>query len=85
MRVGREPWRRFTPLLAARRVRVLRVLGVAYLLFDLLLAWQAERGQPMLRPDSLTLEALAVLIGLTGCGVALVLSRTADNHREQMT
>jgi hypothetical protein len=76
---------RFTPLLAARRARVLRVLGVAYLLFDLLVAWQAERGQPMLRPDSLTLEALAVLIGLTGCGVALVLSRTADTHREQVS
>jgi hypothetical protein len=55
------------------RVALVRVLGLGYLgLFGLVL-WQAQRGQPLVHPDMLTLAALGGLIVLTGAGGTAVL------------
>jgi hypothetical protein len=68
---------RFTPLPAPVRARLLAVLGLASGLAVLLLAWQAERGQPLLRPDLLTLAgATAVaLVLISGTGGVLLTAR----------
>jgi hypothetical protein len=60
------------PVLAddAVRTRLVGVLGAGYgLLFGLVL-WQAERGQPITAPDSLTLTAAAAIVVAAGVGVA---------------
>jgi hypothetical protein len=43
------------------RVRLLVVAGAAYGALTILLTWQALRGQPLLRPDALTLAAGVVV------------------------
>ena len=58
------------------RARLLLVGGAAYGVLNVLLTWQALRGQPLVKPDSLTLGAWAALAAATGIAVALVL-RTA--------
>ncbi|MGW5669651.1 hypothetical protein, partial [Micromonospora sp. NPDC003776] len=45
----------------ATRVRLLVVAGTAYGSLTVLLTWQALRGQPLLRPDALTLAVAALL------------------------
>jgi len=47
------------------RMRLLVVAGGAYGVLTMLLTWQALRGQPLLRPDMLTLVAVAVLVAAT--------------------
>lgn len=48
------------------RVALVWTAGGAYLGLMLLLAWQAQRGQPLIAPDALTWSALAGLIAATG-------------------
>jgi hypothetical protein len=67
----------FTPLTARVRARLLSVLAGGYGLGVALLAWQAERGQALLRPDGLTVAAVGVLLLATGAAVAVVLRTTA--------
>ena len=55
--------------------RLLLVAGAAYGLLSLLLTWQALRGQPLLRPDALTLGALAALVAGTALAVTTVTRR----------
>jgi DNA-binding CsgD family transcriptional regulator len=50
------------------RARLVVVAAVGYAAVTVLLTWQALRGQPLLRPDALTLAALAAVV--TGCVVA---------------
>ncbi|MFD2762792.1 hypothetical protein [Micromonospora eburnea] len=57
------------------RVRLLVVAGSAYGVLTMLLTWQALRGQPLLRPDALTLAALAALVVATATAVGVVLAR----------
>jgi hypothetical protein len=67
---------RFGERLAERtKVRLLGVAGVAYVLFTVQLTVQALRGQPLLRPDSLTLAALGLLVAGTAAAAGLVLAR----------
>jgi hypothetical protein len=67
---------RFGERLAERtKVRLLGVAGGAYVLFTVQLTVQALRGQPLLRPDSLTLAALGVLVAGTAAAAGLVLAR----------
>jgi hypothetical protein len=47
------------------RVRLLMVAGAAYGVLTMLLTWQALRGQPLMRPDALTLAAAAALVVAT--------------------
>lgn len=54
-----------------QRVRLLRVGALGYAGLTLLLAWQALRGQPLLRPDGLTLIAAGVLAIAVVAGVGL--------------
>ncbi|WP_307834156.1 hypothetical protein [Paractinoplanes lichenicola] len=74
----------FLPLLAlllTRRTRLgekvgarlILVSGLAYAGVVVLLTWQALRGQPLLRPDSVTLVALGGLIAATAVAVLVVL------------
>jgi hypothetical protein len=68
-------------LLLARRTRLdqttstrlIVVAGFAYAGITILTTWQALRGQPLLRPDLLTLAALGVLVAGTALGVRGVL------------
>jgi hypothetical protein len=57
------------------RVRLLAVAGVAYGILTVSLTWQALRGQPLLRPDALTLGAWAALAAATVVATAVVLTR----------
>jgi hypothetical protein len=63
----------FTPLTARVQARLLSVLAVGYGLGVALLAWQAERGQALLRPDGLTFAAVGALLTVTVAGAAAVL------------
>ena len=57
------------------RARLVAVAGTAYAGLVLVLAWQAERGQPLLRPDATTVVAVLALLLLALAGVAAVLGR----------
>ncbi|MGW5581709.1 hypothetical protein [Micromonospora chokoriensis] len=57
------------------RVRLLVVAGAAYGVLTVLLTWQALRGQPLLRPDAVTLVAVAALVVTTATAAGLVLAR----------
>ncbi|GGM46976.1 hypothetical protein GCM10011608_34670 [Micromonospora sonchi] len=57
------------------RARLMLVAGVAYGALTILLTWQALRGQPLLRPDALTLAVGAALVAATVAATGLVLAR----------
>ncbi|MFC4149508.1 hypothetical protein ACFO0M_24945 [Micromonospora mangrovi] len=57
------------------QVRLLVVAGGAYGVLTLLLTWQALRGQPLLRPDAVTLAAAAALVVATATAAGSVLTR----------
>lgn len=57
------------------RLRLLLLAGAAYGVLTLLLTWQALRGQPLLRPDALTLAAGAALLLATAAAAGVILSR----------
>ncbi len=61
-----------TRLAGRTSARLVAVAGSTQLALVALLAWQAERGQPLLRPDALTLGALAVLLVAAALGAVLV-------------
>ncbi|RKN47753.1 hypothetical protein [Micromonospora endolithica] len=56
------------------RVRLVVVAGVAYGVLTVLLTWQALRGQPLLRPDAVTLAAATALAASTATAVGVVLA-----------
>ncbi|WBB76416.1 hypothetical protein O7602_13155 [Micromonospora sp. WMMD1128] len=60
---------------ALTRARLVLVGGVAYAALTLLLTWQALRGQPLSRPDGLTLTVAAALALTTAAATGLVLAR----------
>ncbi|MFB9237880.1 hypothetical protein ACFFWC_20355 [Plantactinospora siamensis] len=59
------------------KIRLLTVAGTAYGVLTAMLTWQALRGQPLLRPDGLTLAAAAALVlgAATAAGLVLAASR----------
>ena len=61
---------RWTGLAAKVRARLVLIFGSAYAVLVLLLTWQALRGQPLLRPDALTLAAVAALVVATATAAA---------------
>ncbi|MFI7548923.1 hypothetical protein ACIBQ2_04200 [Micromonospora sediminimaris] len=68
------------------RARLLLVVGAGYGAATVLLTWQALRGQPLLRPDTLTLAAAAALAVATVAAAGAVLARhrfsaTTVEHR----
>ncbi|MEV4822343.1 hypothetical protein [Micromonospora sp. NPDC049274] len=67
---------RFATRLDARtRIRLLVIAGGAYGVLTMVLTWQALRGQPLLRPDALTLGVVAALVVATATASGLVLAR----------
>lgn len=74
-----------TTLLRGRAERVqtalIAVAGVGYLGFDLLLAWQAGRGQSIVHPDALTLGAATALVAATALAVVVILTRSRPARR----
>jgi hypothetical protein len=64
-----------TRLTEGVRVGLLRVAGGAYAVLVMMLTWQALRGQPLLRPDALTLAAWSVLLVATAASAAIVVAR----------
>ncbi|MFI6262582.1 hypothetical protein [Micromonospora sp. NPDC051006] len=60
------------------RAGLVVVAGGAYGVLTVLLTWQALRGQPLLRPDALTLAAVAALVLATATAAALVVTRRRD-------
>ncbi|MFI7281413.1 hypothetical protein ACIBOV_14270 [Micromonospora chersina] len=57
------------------RARLLLVAGAAYGAATLLLTWQALRGQPLLRPDALTVAVAVALVAATAAAAGAVLAR----------
>ena len=56
------------------RTRLVVVAGAGYGLLVALVLWQAERGQPLLQPDGLTLAAFAALVIAVGAGAVVALT-----------
>ena len=61
------------------RARLVLVGGFAYAGLTLLATVQALRGQPLLRPDEITLAAAGVLVAATAAATGLVLARRSDH------
>ncbi|MET7804646.1 hypothetical protein [Micromonospora chersina] len=57
------------------RARLLLVAGAAYGAATLLFTWQALRGQPLLRPDALTVAVAVALVAATATATGAVLAR----------
>lgn len=64
-----------TRLAERTRVGLLRVAGGAYGVLVVMLTWQALRGQPLLRPDTLTLAAWSLLGVAAAASAAVVVAR----------
>ncbi len=73
---------RYGRLAEAARARLVLVAGFAYGVLTSLLTWQALRGQPLLKPDALTMLAVAALAAATTAAVVLVLRRTRRSDLE---
>lgn len=56
-----------------QRTALVGVAAAGYLGVTVLVTWQALRAQPLLRPDALTLGALALLVGACAVGAVLAL------------
>jgi hypothetical protein len=68
-------------LRSGHRVALVWVVGLSYLGFVLLLAWQALRGQPVISPDASTLGALLALFttaGVAASAMVLYARRTME-------
>ncbi|MFJ6015098.1 hypothetical protein [Streptomyces sp. NPDC092952] len=59
------------------RTALVAVVGAGHAGVTALLLWQAERGQPLLQPDRLTLTVAAWLVGAVVVAVAVVLAAAA--------
>ncbi|WBB69247.1 hypothetical protein [Micromonospora sp. WMMD812] len=57
------------------QARLVIVAGGAYGALTMLLTWQALRGQPLLRPDALTLAAVTALVVSTAAAAGAVVAR----------
>lgn len=76
------------------RARIIIVGGLSYTAVLALLTWQALRGQPLIRPDGLTLTALSALLVASSVSVLWALrertsyeddDRIRNRHRHEST
>ena len=71
-------------LRARHRVALVWTFGVSYLGLIGILTWQALRGQPLISPDPLTLEALLALLLTAGAmASAVVLLARRGGRRDR--
>lgn len=59
-------------LRSGHRVALVWTAGLSYLGLVVILTWQALRAQPLIAPDALTLQALAVLLSATVLAVLVI-------------
>ncbi|MFE9858250.1 hypothetical protein [Streptomyces sp. NPDC005780] len=62
------------------RLRLVRVASGTYAAVTALVAWQALRGQPLIRPDGVTLTAAAAVLAATAAGTYGALRGRAETH-----
>jgi hypothetical protein len=72
--------RRFTTLAESVRTQLVVVAGAGYAGWELLVTWQALRGQSLIAPDALTLAALGTLVASVATAVAHVLAAANVKH-----
>ncbi|MGH3879596.1 MAG: hypothetical protein ACRDSK_21415 [Actinophytocola sp.] len=77
--------RRFTSLGQAVRTRLVGVVGAGYVAWELLVTWQALRGQSLVAPDTLTLTTLGVIIAAVATGIALALHTGPQTRNAEHT
>lgn len=65
--------------------RLAWVLSGGYLGMTLLVIWQALRGQALIKPDALTLVALAVIVAATALGVVWARQPQRNTDKELVT
>ncbi|WP_112272303.1 hypothetical protein [Lentzea terrae] len=65
--------------------RLAWVLSGGYLGMTLLVIWQALRGQALIKPDALTLVALAVIVAATALGVVWTRQPQRNTDKELVT
>jgi hypothetical protein len=65
--------------------RLAWVLSGGYLGMTLLVVWQALRGQALIKPDALTLVALAVIVAATALGVVWARQPQRNADKELVT
>ncbi|WP_331749235.1 MULTISPECIES: hypothetical protein [unclassified Streptomyces] len=72
------------PLLRGEGTRTALIVvgGAGHAGLTALLLWQAERGQPLLEPDRLTLTTAAWLVGAVSVAVAVVLATASRDRRD---
>jgi hypothetical protein len=61
-------------LLESQRVQLVWMVSIVYFLSFALAAWQALRGQALVRPDRLTLISEIALVGSASVGATIILS-----------
>jgi hypothetical protein len=66
----------------AVRTRLVVVAGAGYGLLLALVLWQAERGQPLLKADGLTLAALAALVVAVAVGAVVAVTAKEGKKAE---
>jgi hypothetical protein len=66
----------------AVRTRLVVVAGAGYGLLFALVLWQAQRGQPLLQADGLTLTALVALVVAVAVGAAVAVTAKAKEAEE---
>ncbi|MEO6090348.1 MAG: hypothetical protein ABIQ18_45320, partial [Umezawaea sp.] len=67
----------------AVRTRLVVVAGAGYGLLLALVLWQAERGQPLLQADGLTLTALAALVVAVAVGTVVAVTAKATKATKE--
>ena len=67
--------RRSNQLSKRKRTNLVWISGLGYLGVVILLTWQAQRGQPLIAPDTLTIAAFASLVAIVSLAGTAVLVR----------
>jgi hypothetical protein len=74
---------RFSFLPRGHRVALVWTSGMSYLALTGLLIWQALRAQPLLAPDTLTLQVSAVLLTVTGLAIIGIVTHARSKTSTQ--
>jgi hypothetical protein len=73
---------RLSWLHTGHRVALIWTFGASYLGLIGLLTWQALRAQSIIAPDTLTLQAFAVLLSITALAIMLIITHARVNNKQ---